>query len=114
MKKVDRHIKGHPMTCQHNYMLSPVDPSRRFCCICGEQEEHLESDAMEIKTTGRITYADWDSGTLGITIYKQDGSEDDRMPRVFLTVPESDMAAFVAARYVSVSITPDPTDHRPA
>ena len=30
------------MTCQHNYMQSPTDSSRRFCCICGEQEGESE------------------------------------------------------------------------
>ena len=29
------------MTCQHNYMQSPIDSSRRFCCICGEPEENV-------------------------------------------------------------------------
>ena len=162
------------MTRQHNYMQSPIDSSRRFCCICGEPEpveenfgrtdvcEHggmrrkcpicerdeeirllreeidhaktardmyrraaliwfneagtkgdelarlrsMEADAIEIKTTGRITYANWNTSTIGITIYKQDGQEDDRMPRVFLTVPDSDMAAFMATRRVVVSIMP--------
>ena len=108
------------MTCEHNYMQSPTDSSLRFCCICGEPEpvganfgrtdvcEHgsIKADAMEIKTTGRITYANWNTSTIGITIYKQDGQEDDRMPRVFLTVPDSDMAAFMATRRVAVSIIP--------
>ena len=36
------------MTCQHNYMQSPVDSNRRFCCICGEPEEHFgRSDVCE-------------------------------------------------------------------